>query len=90
MKRKKYKVARLKEAFEATFQKRGSINSLPEYDKIIERIKTDQQMNQFWNTYRKKFAYAKEIDFSTVCDLLKGICSEIQTAATLYSSSDSR
>lgn len=90
IKRKKYKVATLKEAFAATSQKRGSSNFLSESDKIIERIKTDKQMKLFWNSYQKKFSYAKEIDFSTVCDLLKEICSEIKTATTLDSSSDRR
>lgn len=58
----------LREAIEATAEKRNSLNIVKNYKSIIDTIRASNVMKQRWKSYQKDFDYAKDIDFEDVCD----------------------
>lgn len=58
----------LREAIEATAEKRNSLNIVKNYKSIIDTIRDSNVMKQRWKSYQKDFDYAKDIDFEDVCD----------------------
>jgi hypothetical protein len=58
----------LRRALEETVKSRSSQNVLTQYQEIINSIKVNQQMQGFWEKYRKEFNYAKDISFEDTCD----------------------
>lgn len=53
----------LKQAFEATCNKRNTIDLLTSGNKIVEIIKNDAVLNNLWNAYLRKYEYARDISF---------------------------
>ena len=53
----------LKQAFEATCNKRNTIDLLISGNKIVEIIKNDAVLNNLWNAYLRKYEYARDISF---------------------------
>ena len=68
MRREDYTSSVLKQALEETAKKRGSINALPEYKKVMTDILNSSEMRRFWTGYQNEFAYAKGIAFEAVCN----------------------
>ncbi len=58
----------LKEAFQATTEKRGSTEVVKRYREIMQAVKSSDVMIRQWNDYRKDFNYAAEIEFGQTCD----------------------
>ena len=63
-----YNPAILKLALEETATKRGSIDVLPHYKKVMTDILNSAEMRRFWIGYQREFAYAKDISFEAVCN----------------------
>lgn len=63
----------LKAALMATAEKRGSLEVLLEYEKIINIVKGSNVMQKQWKTYQKAFDYAIGIDFDECCDTVKEV-----------------
>jgi len=53
----------LRQAFEATCNKRNTIDLLTSGNKIVEIIKNDAVLNNLWNSYLRKYEYARDISF---------------------------
>lgn len=51
----------LRSALEETAKKRGSLSVLPQYSGIIDNIRKDPGMLNFWTNYQRTFDYAKDI-----------------------------
>lgn len=68
----------LKSALEETAKKRGSLSVLGRYKSIIESIRKDSGMQNFWTNYKKEFDYAKDISFEETCDAIISIINGIQ------------
>ena len=60
----------LKEAFQATIEKRGSTNVAKQYKTILEVVRNNETMKRQWNDYRKEFDYASKIQFEETCDVV--------------------
>jgi predicted nucleotidyltransferase component of viral defense system len=58
----------LREAIEATSEKRNSLQIIKNYKDIIEIIRASDVMKQRWKSYQKDFDYAQDIDYEDVCD----------------------
>jgi hypothetical protein len=58
----------LKSALEETAKKRGSLSVIGRYESIIDSIRRDSGMQNFWVNYQKEFDYAKDISFEETCD----------------------
>lgn len=67
----------LKRALEETSRKRGSVYVIEDYSNIIEEVKNNRQMQDFWKKYQKNFDYAKEISFDDVCNSVLRIMNQI-------------
>lgn len=60
----------LKEAIEATAQKRGSLEILKKYRNIMNIVRNSSAMRIQWQTYQKDFEYAQDVGFDEVCDVV--------------------
>ena len=58
----------LREAIEATAEKRNTVRIIKNYKITIEIIRDSSVMIQRWKSYQKDFDYAKGINFEDVCD----------------------
>jgi len=67
----------LRQAFDGTVKKRGSLALLEQYSNIVESIKTNQQMCRFWERYQKEFDYAQDISFVDTCNTILLIMNRI-------------
>jgi len=57
----------LKQALLETARKRGSLQILPRYRQIIQDIQASPRMRDFWEQYRERFNYVKNISFDDAC-----------------------
>jgi len=60
----------LREAMEATAEKRNSFSIIKNYKSIMEIVRDSNVMEQRWKSYQKDFDYAKDIAFKDVCDAI--------------------
>ena len=58
----------LRQALDATTQKRGTAETVKQYRSIMEIVKHSDVMNRQWSNYSKDFDYAAEIAFAETCD----------------------
>ena len=58
----------LKAALEATTEKRGSLEVVRDYRKIMNIVKGSEIMQRQWKNYQKDFEYATDIVFEETCD----------------------
>lgn len=60
-----------KNAFNNTITQRESSKYLNDYKQILEEIAEDKRMNTYWNNYKGKNKYAKDIELEIIISLLK-------------------
>ena len=60
-------------ALKATGEKRGSVNLLTEYKRIMEVVVNSEVMGKQWKKYQKDFAYASEVSFKDACNTVTRI-----------------
>ncbi|MCF0206564.1 MAG: nucleotidyl transferase AbiEii/AbiGii toxin family protein [Bacteroidales bacterium] len=60
----------LLQALERTTAKRGSTRVLQIYPDIMKEIRTNKQLQGFWEKYQHDFDYAKGISFDDACDTI--------------------
>ena len=58
----------LREALQATAEKRGSSTIIKQYREIMQIVRNSPVMNRQWVDYRKDFDYAAGIEFEEACD----------------------
>lgn len=58
----------LKAALEATTKKRGSLEVVRDYRKIMDTVRNSGIMQKQWDNYQKDFEYATDIAFVDACD----------------------
>lgn len=68
----------LKLAIETTFNKRKSFSYLNDYKQILETIKNSEKTKKIWNTYSKKYKYARDIKFDNILDILELFIDELE------------
>lgn len=59
-----------KEAFDATCQKRGTVNLTQNAPAIIANINEDDTLQKLWIAYQKKYSYAEKIQYA---DIMQGV-----------------
>jgi len=60
-----------KNAFNNTITQRESSKYLNDYKQILEEIAEDKRMNTYWNNYKDKNKYAKDIELNEIIKLTK-------------------
>jgi len=72
----------LRSALEETAKKRGSLSVLPQYSGIIDNLRKDPGMLNFWTNYQRTFDYAKDISFDETCialmHVMRSVFSDIE------------
>lgn len=63
----------LKDAFEATCEKRETENLKVEGPQIITAIKEDAQLHNLWKSYQKKYPYAADISYEDIMESTKNL-----------------
>ncbi len=58
----------LERAIENTFSKRNT--SKENMDKILNEMKENRFLNDLWNSYKKRYNYAKNIKFNEIIDII--------------------
>lgn len=58
-------------ALNATALHRGSLEKIADVNEIIKQLSFSAGLNDMWVKYQKKFAYAKDITYADVMDVLK-------------------
>ena len=67
----------LRQALDATTQKRGTTETVKQYRSIMEIVKHSDVMNRQWSNYSKDFDYAAEISFAETCDAVIHLMDEL-------------
>lgn len=63
----------LKVALDATAKKRGSVDVIKDYRRIIETVEKSEVMQTQWKNYQKDFEYVDGIEFEDVCSAVAGV-----------------
>lgn len=66
----------LKDALNATTEKRGSKAVIKDYRRIMDIIRSSEIMQKQWKNYQKDFEYAKNIMFNETCDVVVQLMDE--------------
>lgn len=67
----KYDEKIFKEALEATAIHRGSLERISDTKSIIELLSNSEEVKEMWLKYQKKFAYARDIVYAQIMNVLK-------------------
>lgn len=70
------KLSVFKEALKATAIHRGSLEKIIDVKGIIEQISSNGDLKSMWGKYQKKFAYASDILYENVMDILRALILE--------------
>lgn len=68
----------LKTAIEKTSKMRGTFSVLAQYESIINDVRNNSRMRNFWLNYQKEFEYARDISFDKTCDTVLKIMSDVK------------
>ena len=72
----KYDREVFKEALKATAIHRGSLEKIVDVNGIIEQISSNAALKSMWGKYQKKFAYASNISYENVMEILSALILE--------------
>ncbi len=61
------------EALKATAEHRGNIEQISDVDGILKQISESDDLKDMWRKYQKKFAYASDISYENVLEVLRKI-----------------
>ena len=61
----------LNEALRATAKHRGSTEQISDVEDILKQISESDELKDMWSKYQKKFAYANDISYEKIIDVLK-------------------
>ena len=67
----------LKEAIERTSDKRGSQETMKDYEEIIEDIKEDSYLRSLWEVYLSENKYIGDLTFDKVVDVVITISNRV-------------
>lgn len=59
-----------KQALNNTLTKREALDYYKDYRQILNGLTNDERINNYWNTYKKKTKYAKNIEFKEIIKVL--------------------
>ena len=77
LRKEEVNVAHLLSDILATAKKRGTLDQLKDYRKILETSKKSAVMKVQWTKYQRTFLYAKEVSFDEACDIAIEIMSKL-------------
>ena len=66
-----YDMGIFQEALKATAKHRGSTEQITDVEGILKQISESEEFKEMWNKYQKKFAYASDITYEIVLEVLQ-------------------
>ncbi len=66
----KYDKALFNEALKATAEHRGTINQIADISGILKNLEESSELKSMWDKYRKQFAYASDISYEQILEVL--------------------
>ncbi len=72
----------LKDALNATTEKRGSKAVVKDYRRIMDTVRNSEIMQKQWDNYQKDFEYAADIAFEDVCDAVEQLMNSIMKSGS--------
>lgn len=69
----KYDASTLKAAVQATSKHRGTEEQIAEVAGILKNIAQSKELRAMWEKYRKQFAYAKDIEYDAIIDVVSNL-----------------
>lgn len=69
----------LRQALEATCEKRNSLEAIAEYPQLVVKMKADDRLTKQWDKYTSKHSYASGIALSDTIDAVEEIMSLLST-----------
>ena len=69
----KYDASTLKAAVQATAKHRGTEEQIAEVAGILKNIAQSKELRAMWEKYRKQFAYAKDIEYDAIIDVVSNL-----------------
>ena len=81
LRRSECDLATLKSALVETSKKRGSLSVLGQYKSIVDSIRNNSGMQNFWSNYQKEFDYAKGVTFEETCDAVVKLLNALNSPA---------
>ena len=69
----KYDKALFADALKATAEHRGTTNQIADISGILKNIEESSELKSRWDKYRKQFAYAKEIEYANILEILNNL-----------------
>lgn len=69
----KYDMAVFEEALKATAVHRGTVEQISNVTEILNTIDDSSELRTLWDKYRKQFAYAEDITYEQIMDVVKGL-----------------
>ena len=67
----KFNKAVFADALKATADHRGTTRQIADVPSILQNIEESPELKVMWNKYRKQFAYATDIEYAQIMDVLK-------------------
>lgn len=67
----------LHDALSATATKRNSNEVISQYNQVIDQIKNSVVMQNHWSRYQRDYEYARKVDFSKICEVIKEILDHV-------------
>ena len=67
----KFDKAVFAEALSATANHRGTAGQIADVPEILRNIEENPELRAMWEKYRKQFAYAADIEYNQIMDILK-------------------
>ena len=67
----KFDKAVFAEALRATAKHRGTVEQIADVSGILHNIEESPELRAMWEKYRKQFAYAADIEFKQIIEILK-------------------
>lgn len=65
------------DALKATAAHRGTTEQIANVPDILCSIEESPQLQNMWTKYRKQFAYAVDIEYGQIMDVIKQLCRPI-------------
>ena len=61
------------DALRATAKHRGTANQIADISGILKNLEESSELKSRWDKYRKQFAYAKEIEYANILEILNNL-----------------
>lgn len=78
LKKEEIDFKQLRKACQNTFKHRETLFNIENIFEVLDKLKSEQDLKTRWNSYQKRFSYAKEISFEAAIDTIVELVNKIK------------